>query len=67
MVLLDRRGGPFEDAEHFERFCDELKSVEDKGIVRIVSYASSHSGHPLLSRILDKSRQVAFKCWPMSF
>lgn len=66
IVRQDGGWEPFDDAEHFERFCDELKCVEDEGLVRIVSYSSSHPQCSLLSRVLKKVRRVAFSCWPMS-
>ena len=43
--IVRAEGGwePFEDAAHFDRFCRELKDVENSGIVRIVGYAESHN------------------------
>ena len=67
--IVRAEGGwePFEDAAHFDRFCRELKDVENSGIVRIVGYAELHNCtkwggvrlfRKLVFRVLQKLRII---------
>ena len=67
--IVRAKGGwePFEDATHFDRFCDELKGLEQAGIVKVVSYASSHvkpgpfvRERCFIQRVLNKLKRVCF-------
>ena len=63
--IIRAEGGwePFEDAEHFARFCAELKEIEDSGIIKIVRYGDWHvnSGRQMWARALGHVRKILFR------
>ena len=63
--IVREEGGwePFEDEAHFIRFCDELKQVENQGIVKIVSYGEAHNmaDETFLHKVKRKVRRLFFR------
>ena len=61
--IIRSEGGwePFEDAEHFDCFCKELKSCEESGIVKVVGYAESHANDGWCHQIVVYARKAIFK------
>lgn len=61
--IIRAEGGwePFEDAEHFERFCKELKEVEDSGIVKVVRYGDWHVRGGACRKITSIVRKILFR------